>query len=276
MSTSSHEIVIAPGQSKSNYLKDLWRYRELLIFMAWREILIRYKQMTLGIAWAVVRPIMTAAIFTLVFHKIARLNYSEIPYTLLVFSAILPWQFFSASFSDSGTCLSNKENLITKIYFPRMIIPASVILVNIFDLMISTGIVISMIAYHKIPFDIRMLATLPLMLHTAVLALGSGLLISALSAKFKDVRHIVPFIVQIGLYASPVGYSSTEIPQEYEPFFSLNPMVGIIDGFRWSLLGIETSETWQHICTSLTVSSIILLLGILYFRRLERSFAEIL
>ncbi len=256
--------------------KELWLYRELFWFLAWRDILVRYKQTVIGITWAVIRPIMTMIVFTIIFGKLAQLPSDGIPYPLLSFTALLPWQFFSNALSESSNSLVANANMISKIYFPRLIIPASTIISGIVDFLLSFFIlIILMFWYGAIP-NINVL-WLPLFFLLALfLSLGIGLWFSALNVKYRDVRHIVPFLVQIGLYISPVGFSSSVIPTEWKMIYSLNPMVSIIDGFRWSMLGGKTLLNLPGLLISVVVIVVILISGALYFRKIENTFADII
>jgi lipopolysaccharide transport system permease protein len=269
-------IVIEPGRSVRHYWRDLWRYRELFYFMAWRDLLLRYKRMTIGFAWAILRPLLTMLVFTLVFGKLAKLPSGGIPYAILVYAGLLPWQFFATAFADAGNSLTNKETIITKIYFPRLIIPASAVIVSFVDFLAASSILVGLMVWYGFLPDGRIFA-LPLFVFILfVLTLGAGLWISALSAKYKDFRYVIPFIVQIGLYLSPVGFKSTLVPEMWRMVYALNPMVGIIEGFRWSILGAESGGLETSVAISAALSLLLLLTGMAYFRRMESSLAELL
>lgn len=275
-------IIISPGSENLNYWKDLWNYRGLFYFLAWRDILVRYKQTVIGIAWSVLRPLVT--IFAMVF--IGWLFGSNVPEgtprILLVAAATIPWQFFSSSFSEASNSLIANSNLLTKVYFPRLIVPASAVIVCLIDFLISLVIVaVLMVLYSFVP-DTKVLF-LPLFLLLAlVISLGAGLFIAALNIKYRDFRYIIPLIVQFGLYLSPVAFSSQDVyakeslPQAAKILYSLNPMVGVIDGFRWCLLGGEITMYWPGFLLSIAISFILLLAGIRYFRRTEKTFADII
>jgi len=223
------DLIIEPGRSERNYWNDIWRFRELFLFMAWRDILVRYKQTAIGLAWSIIRPVLTMLVFTIVFGRLAKLPSEGVPYPILVFSALLPWQFFSTSFSDASASLIGNSTMLTKIYFPRLIIPVSTVIVNLIDFLISFIILAGlMIWYHFVPG--WSILFLPLFLFLAFVAsLSAGLYVAALNVKYRDFKYIVPFVVQFGLYISPVGFSSSIVPEKWKLLYSLNPMVGIID-----------------------------------------------
>jgi lipopolysaccharide transport system permease protein len=273
------KLVIEAGHTERHYWRDLWRYRELFYFLAWRDILVRYKQTVVGVSWSVIRPVLTMLILTIVFGKLGRMPSGGVPYPLLVFCGMLPWQFFSTALSESGNSLVNNSNLISKIYFPRVIVPSSSVISSFVDFLISAGLLgLLMIYYHYLPSG--KIVFLPIFVALALAAsLGVGLWIGALMVKYRDFRFIVPFIVQFGLYISPVGFLSDVISQHYSDrvrlLYSLNPVVGVIDGFRWSLLTGQAMY-WPGFVASLAVSIILVLTGIWYFRKTERTFADII
>jgi lipopolysaccharide transport system permease protein len=271
------ELIIEPGRAEKNYWRDLWRYRELFYFLAWRDILVRYKQTVIGIAWAVIRPFLTMVVFTFVFNRIAKLPApGAVPYALLVMTAMLPWQFFATSLTESSNSLVGNANLISKIYFPRLIVPAGSIITSFVDFLITLALTaVVMIWYQFLP-DGRLLA-LPLFMALALgAAFGAGLWLCALTVEYRDFRYIVPFIVQFGLYVSPVGFSSSIVPEKWRLLYSLNPMVGVIDGFRWSLLRGQTPLDWSVTLLSCGLVVLLLASGIWYFRRTEKSFADVI
>jgi len=273
---SQNTIIIEAGRTERHYWQDLWRFRELFLFLAWRDILVRYKQTALGIAWALARPLLTVLIFTLVFSKLAKLPSEGVPYPILIFAALLPWQFFSNAFSSAGDSLVSNAGLVSKIYFPRLIIPASTLIVCFVDFLISAIIMAGLMAWYGFVPDLRIL-TLPLFILTAIAAaLGAGLWIAALNVKYRDFRIIVPFMVQLGLYVSPVGFSSSIVPEQWRLIYSLNPMVGVIDGFRWALLGGKIPLYWPGFLLSLALIIVMLASGIAYFRRTEKTFADVI
>lgn len=274
--SSDFELVLEPGRTEQNYWGDLWRYRELFHVLAWRDVSVRYKQTVIGIGWALIRPLLTVIIFTFVFGRIAKLS-SEgtAPYALLVFVGILPWTFFSNAISESSNSLVTNANLISKVYFPRLIVPASTMMVSLVDFLINMVFLVAMMAWYAWLPDWR-IVFLPVFLALAVVAsLGPSLWITALNVKYRDFRYIIPFIVQLGLYVSPVGFSSTVIPSEWRAFYSLNPIVSVIDGFRWCILG-QTEFYWPGFLIGLFESLIILWIGIRQFRKVEKSFADLI
>ena len=229
-------LIIEAGKSEKHYWADLWRYRELFYFLSWRDILVRYKQTVIGIAWSVIRPLLTMVVFTIVFGKLAKLPSGEAPYPVLVFTAILPWQYFANALSEASNSLISNQNMISKIYFPRIIMPTSTIIVSLTDFVISFVLLgITMAIYRFVPSWKIVFMPLFLLLAT-ILSLGMGYLFSALNVKYRDFRYVIPFIVQVGMYISPVGFSSDVVPIRYRFWYSLNPMVGVIDGFRWSII----------------------------------------
>jgi lipopolysaccharide transport system permease protein len=270
------EVLIEAGRAEKNYWRDLWRYRELFYILAWRDISVRYKQTAIGVIWAVLRPFLAMVIFTVVFGRIAKLPSNGIPYPILVFAAMLPWQFFSNALSDASQSLVVNTNLISKVYFPRLIIPAGTVITSLVDLVISAALLgILMLWFHFLP-DWRLL-TLPLFTLMAFLAaLGPGLLLTALNVKFRDFRYVIPFIVQFGLFISPVGFSSEVIPAQWRLLYSLNPIVGVIDGFRWAICRGASPIYLPGLVLSIVTVTIFLLLGIWYFRRTEKTFADVI
>jgi lipopolysaccharide transport system permease protein len=267
------DLVIAPGRAEKNYWKDLWRFRELFYILSWRDIKVRYKQTVLGVAWSVIRPVLTTLIFTILFKNIANLkNPGDAPYALMVFAGMLPWQFFSNALSESSNSLVGNANLITKVYFPRMIIPASSVITSLVDLAISFGIMLIMFVWYGFmpSWHIIFLPLFVLLAFTC--AFGIGLYLTAVNVKYRDFRYIIPFIVQFGLYVSPVGFNSFVINEKWRMLYSLNPMVGVIDGFRWCLLGDPMH--WRSFVVSVAMTIGFLWLGIYYFRKMERTFAD--
>lgn len=270
------ELIIEAGRTEKQYWKDLWRYRELFYFLAWRDILVRYKQTAIGIAWALIRPFLTMIVFTIVFGKLAKLPSEGVPYPILVFSAMLPWQFFANALAECSNSLISNANLISKVYFPRLIVPASAIIVSFVDFMVSGMILLGLMAWYDFVPDWRII-TLPLFIAIAFMAaMGAGLWLAALNVKYRDFRYIVPFIVQFGLYISPVGFSSSIVPDQWRLLYSLNPMVGVIDGFRWAILGGESQLFWPGFTLSLALVAFFFASGVWYFRKTERTFADVI
>ena len=276
MSTNQATLVIEAGRAERHYWRDLWRFRELFFFLAWRDILVRYKQTTIGIVWALGRPLLTMLAFTLVFSKLAKLPSEGVPYPILVFAALLPWQFFTSAFSGAGDSLISNAGMISKVYFPRLVIPASAVIVSFADFFISGAILAGLMTWYGFAPNLRMF-TLPLFIFVAVaFAMGAGLWIAALNVKYRDFRILVPFVVQFGLYISPIGFSSTIVPEQWRLIYSLNPMVGVIDGFRWAILGGHTQLYWPGFLFSLCLVMVMLVTGIVYFRKTEKTFADVI
>jgi len=271
------DILIEAGRGAKNYWRDLWRYRELFYFLAWRDILVRYKQTAIGIAWALVRPFLTMLVFTFIFSRVAKLPApGSVPYALLVFAAMLPWQFFSTALSEASNSLIGNSNLISKVYFPRLIVPAGSVITSFVDFLITLGLMAGMMIWYGFLPDWRLL-TLPLFMALAFgSAFGAGLWLCALNVRYRDFRYIVPFIVQFGLYLSPVGFSSNIVPEGLRLIYALNPMVGVIDGFRWALLRGQSPLAGYALIASILVTSVLCLSGIWYFRRTEKTFADII
>ena len=270
------EIVIAAGQTEKQYWRDLWKYRELLYFLSWRDILVRYKQTAIGLAWALIRPFLTMVVFTIVFGNIAKLPSNGVPYPILIFSALLPWQFFSSAMGECSNSLVGNANLISKVYFPRLIVPLSAVAVSFVDFMISGIILLGLMAWYNFVPSWRIL-TLPLFIVIAsAAAIGIGLWFAALTVKYRDFRYIVPFVMQFGLYISPVGFSSSVVPAQWRLLYSLNPMVGVIDGFRWAILGQEADIYLPGFALSFSLVILVLMSGIWYFRKVERTFADVI
>jgi lipopolysaccharide transport system permease protein len=271
------DLLIEPGRGAKNYWRDLWRYRELFYFLAWRDILVRYKQTAIGIAWALVRPFLTMLVFTFIFSRVAKLPApGSVPYALLVFAAMLPWQFFSTALSEASNSLIGNSNLISKVYFPRLIVPAGSVITSFVDFLITLGLMAGMMVWYGFLPDWRLL-TLPLFMALAFgSAFGAGLWLCALNVRYRDFRYIVPFIVQFGLYLSPVGFSSNIVPEGLRLIYALNPMVGVIDGFRWALLRGQSPLAGDALIASILVTSVLCLSGIWYFRRTEKTFADII
>ena len=272
----SQELIIEAGRTEKQYWKDIWRYRELFYFLAWRDILVRYKQTIIGIAWALLRPFLTTVVFTLVFSTLAKLPSEGAPYPILVFAGMLPWQFFANALAECSNSLINNANLISKVYFPRLIVPISAVIVSFVDFMISGMILLGLMAWYDFIPSWRIL-TLPLFIAIAFTAsMGVGLWLSALNVQYRDFRYIVPFIIQFGLYISPVGFSSSIVPEQWRWLYSLNPMVGVIDGFRWAIIGGDIQIYWLGFSVSLGLMAFLFLSGIWYFRKMEKTFADVI
>ena len=271
------ELVIEAGRTERQYWKDLWRYRELFYFLAWRDILVRYKQTAIGIMWALIRPFLTMVVFTFVFGKLAKLpSPTGAPYPILVFAAMLPWQFFANALTECSNSLITNANLVSKIYFPRLIVPTSAVIVSFVDFMISGMILLALMAWYNFVPSWR-IVTLPVFILIAfAAAMGAGFWLASLNVKYRDFRYIVPFVVQFGLYISPVGFSSSLVPPELRLLYSVNPMVGVIDGFRWAILGGGSDIYLPGFVLSTGLVAILFVSGIWYFRKMERTFADVI
>ena len=270
----TNTILVEAGQSDKQIWRDLWAYRELFFFMAWRDILVRYKQTVIGIVWAVLRPLLTMIVLTVVFGKWAKMPSEGTPYPILVLAALLPWQLFSNSFASASNSLILNPNLISKVYFPRVILPTTSIVVSLVDFIISFAILICfMFWYHFLPSWNLFFLPLPIII-ALTLSLGTGMWISALNVRYRDFRYIIPFIVQFGLYISPVGFSSSVVPDKWRLLYSLNPMVGVIDGFRYAILGNNIKIYMPGFSLSVILVGVLLVTGFRYFRSTERTFAD--
>ena len=272
------ELIIEAGRTEAHYWRDLWRYRDLFLFLAWRDLLVRYKQTVFGVLWAVLRPLLTMTIFVVIFSRLAGLPSDGVPYALLVLGGMLPWQFFATALSDSSSSLVSNANLITKIYFPRIILPASSVIVALVDFAITLGLMVVVMAWYRYLPPVRIVLLPAFVLLALVSALGPGLIATALNVKYRDFRFVIPFIVQFGLYVSPVGFKSSVIEDKLGPMarlvYALNPMVGVIDGFRWCI-GAEPTLHVGALAISITVSLFLLWYGVRFFRSTEKGFADI-
>jgi lipopolysaccharide transport system permease protein len=271
------KLIIEAGKLNRQYWRDLWNYRELFCFLAWRDLLVRYKQTVVGIAWAILRPFLSVVVLTTVFGLFAKMPSGDVPYPIMVFCGMLPWQFFSTAITECGQSLVNNSNLISKIYFPRLVVPASSVIVSLIDFLIA-GVMLAvlLIGYRFVPSsNIMFLPIFTGMVFAA--SFGVGLWVAALMVAYRDVRFLVPFVVQLGLYATPVAYLyRAVVPERWLLVYCLNPMVGVIDGFRWCVLGGTHVIYWpaQYIALGWTV--LLVTSGVWYFRSVERSFADII
>ena len=273
---NNYSLVIEAGKSERHYWRDVWQYRELFYFLAWRDILVRYKQTIIGFLWAILRPLLTMLVLVIVFGKLAKLPSNGVPYPILVFAALLPWQFFSSAFSEAGNSLISNSNMLSKVYFPRLVIPTSAVIVSFVDFLISGLILVGLMIWYGFFPDWRILALPLFVLIAFTAAMGAGLWIAALNVKYRDFRYIIPFVVQFGLYVSPVGFSSAIVPEQWRLWYSLNPMVGVIDGFRWAILGADSQVYWQGFALSIILVVLIFVSGIIFFRRTEKTFADVI
>jgi lipopolysaccharide transport system permease protein len=277
MTAPAHMLVLEPGRAERHYWRDIWAYRELFAILAWRDIAVRYKQTIIGIAWAVVRPFLTMVVFTVLFGHLAKLpSDGTAPYPVMVFAGLLPWFLFSTILSEASNSLVINASLIGKVYFPRIIIPVSAAVVALVDFGINLAILFGLIVWYGFAVTWHILL-LPAFIALAMLAsLGPALIITALNVKYRDFRFVIPFVVQFGLYVSPVGFSSAIVPEQWRFWYSLNPVVGVIDGFRWCVLGGQSTLYIPGFLLSLCVVALFLWLGLAYFRRTERSFADLI
>ena len=269
------QLIIEPGLASANYWRDLWRYRELMAFLAWRDLAVRYKQTAIGVAWAIIRPALTMMVFVL-FRRLMGAERGAVPDVLLVLAAVLPWQFFSNALMDSSTSLISNTNLISKVYFPRLIVPIASVATAFVDFAITLVLLAIVMAWVGFAPSWTLLALPAYILLAAALATGMGLLLAALNVKYRDFRYVVPFIIQVGLFISPIAFASTSMPARWRPLYSLNPLVGIIDGFRWSILGSRMPLEVESVAVSVVVAVLVLAAGIAYFRRTERGFADVI
>jgi len=271
---SVREISIDAARSEGHYWRDVWRHRELFYFLAWRDILVRYKQTVIGVSWALIRPLLTMTVFALVFGRLAQLPSEGMPYPILVFAALLPWQLFANAISDGSASVVNSASMISKTYFPRILVPLSSVAVSVVDFLVSLVILAGLMVVYQVTPGWKALF-LPVFLLLAVFAtLGVAILFSALNVRYRDFRYVVGFIVQFGLFVSPVGFSSTIVPEQWRALYALNPMVGVVEGFRWALLGTDTRPGLM-VAVSALAALALLVSGAFFFRRMERTFADV-
>jgi lipopolysaccharide transport system permease protein len=271
------DLIIEPGRSEKNYWKDLWRYRELFYILSWRDIKVRYKQTVIGTAWSIIRPLLTMIVFTVVFGKVAKLpTEGSAPYMIMVYAAMLPWQFFSNALTESSASLTGNANLISKVYFPRLIVPASSVIVSLVDFFISFIILLALFLVYQFTPSWHIIFLPFFILLAFCTAFGVGLFFTALNVKYRDFKYIIPFVVQLGLYISPVGFSSTIVPSQWRLLYSLNPMVGVIDGFRWAILGGDSHIYWPGLFLSFMSNIIFIWVGLRFFRKMEKTFADVI
>ena len=265
------QLVIEPGRAAAHYWRDLWRYRELLAFLVWRDIAVRYKQTAIGVMWALIRPALTLLVFV-AFRRMAGLRQGGVDDVVLVLAAVLPWQLFSSALADASTSLIGNTSLIAKVYFPRLIIPLSAVATAMVDFAITVGLLGAIMAWYGVVPDARVLLLPVFVAQCAVLALSLGLLLAALTVKYRDFRYVVPFAIQLGLFVSPVAFETAQVPERWRAIYALNPLAGIIDGFRWSLLGQPLDP--RVLMFSILLTMLALIAGVWYFRRTERGFAD--
>ena len=274
---SNQWLVLEPNRIEKQYWKDLWRYRELFGILAWRDITVRYKQTFIGVAWALIRPFLTMVVFTVIFGRLANLpTEGDAPYAVMVFAGMLPWQFFSTALSSCSDSLISNSNLLTKVYFPRLIVPAAAVITSFVDFLISFVILAGLMLWYQWWPTWRLL-TLPLWVAvTFAASMGVGLWLASLNVRYRDFRYVVPFLVQFGLYVSPVGFSSAIVPAKWQLVYALNPMVGVIEGFRWAIIGEGAFINPLGFILSMTIVALLLVSGIRQFRRMEKSFADVI
>ncbi|MHB8458858.1 MAG: ABC transporter permease [Candidatus Limnocylindrales bacterium] len=272
----SRVVIIEPGASARDYWHDLWEYRELFAFLAWRDISVRYRQTVIGITWSLIQPIMTMIVFTVVFGRLANLPTGGAPYPILVFAALLPWQFFATGLTQASTSLISNANMISKIYFPRVALPVSSIVVCFVDLLLAFAVLLVLMVGYGLWPTWRFVALVPLTVLAAMFALGAGLWCAALNVRYRDFRYLVPFLLQFGLFVSPVGFSSSIVPPDLALLYSLNPLVGVIDGFRWAILGQDAPIYLPGFALSIFIVTLVLVTGFRYFRSVERTFADVI
>ena len=269
-------LLIEAGHTEQQYWRDLWRYRELFYFLAWRDLLVRYKQTLVGVTWSLIRPLLTMIVLTVVFGKLGKMPSGGVPYPLLVFCGILPWQFFATAMAESGNSLVMNSNLISKVYFPRLVITVSSVITSFVDFLISAAFLVLLMTWYRYAPPPAVLFLPFFVLLVFGLALGVGLWIAALMVQYRDFRFIVPFMVQFGLYISPAGFTSSVVPQRFRLLYGLNPMVGVIDGFRWCLLGGQNSIYWPGLAAAVIIVIVLVTSGIWYFRKTEQTFADVI
>jgi lipopolysaccharide transport system permease protein len=272
-----HWLILEPNRIEKQYWKDLWRYRELFAILAWRDITVRYKQTFIGVAWALIRPFLTMVVFTVIFGRLANLpSEGDAPYAILVFSAMLPWQFFSTALNSCSDSLISNANLLTKVYFPRLIVPASAVITNFVDFLISFVILAGLMLWYQWWPSWRLL-TLPLWVGIAFAAsMGAGLWLASLNVQYRDFRYVGAFLVQFGLYVSPIGFSSAIVPEQWQLLYALNPMVGVIEGFRWAIIGQGAFINPLGFFLSMAIVALLLGTGVRQFRRMEKRFADVI
>lgn len=275
MKAEEFDLVIEPGRTEKNYWSDLWRYRELFYILSWRDLKVRYKQTVVGVAWSVIRPLLTMIIFTFVFGRLAKMpTLGDAPYPIMVFAGLLPWYFFSNSLTEASNSLVGNTNLISKVYFPRLIIPASSIITSFVDFLISFVLMLLLMLYYQYVPSWHMVFMPVFLLAAFGASFGFGLWLTTMNVKYRDFRYIIPFIVQFGLYVSPVGFSSSVISEKWRMWYSLNPMVGVIDGFRWCIIGDAATIYWPGFYASIGVIVFLMWYSIRHFRKMEKAFAD--
>ena len=268
-------LVIEPGLASANYWRDLWRYRELMYFLAWRDLAVRYKQTIIGVLWAVLRPALTMLVFV-AFRRLVGARDGGAPDALLVLAAVLPWQFVSSAVTESSASLLGNSNLIAKVYFPRLMMPAAAIVTAFVDFLITLVLLAVLMAWYQVVPGPALIALPAFVLLAVTLALGIGVYLAALNVKYRDFRYVVPFVVQLGLFVSPIAFTTADVPERWRALYFLNPLVGIVDGFRWSILGGDSVLDLRAVAASVVIAVGVLAFGVWYFRRTERGFADVI
>ncbi|MGT2429930.1 ABC transporter permease [Cupriavidus basilensis] len=276
MSTADKVTLLESGRAARDYWRDFWRHRELLMFIIWRDIIVRYKQTVVGTSWVLIRPFLTMLVFTFVFGKVANLASGDVPYSLVVFTGLLPWFFFANALSECSNSLVGNSHLISKIYFPRLIVPVGSVAVSIVDFLITFVLLFLVMAWHRFVPGWHIVFVPVFVLLAIVVSFGLGLWTAALNVRYRDFRHLIPFVLQLGVYVSPVGYSSQMLPEKWRLLYSLNPMVAVIEGFRWSILGGDFVIFWPGQIISWVMGITLVLTGVWYFRRTESTFADVI
>lgn len=269
-----HIVIEPPRGWQALELGDLWKYRELLYFLTWRDIKVRYKQTVLGATWAVLQPLLTMVVFSLIFGQLAKLPSEGIPYPIFTFTGLLPWQLFAFALTNSSNSLVGSQSLVSKVYFPRLVIPIASVLPGLVDFAISFVVLLAMMVFYRTPLTMRVLALPVFLLLALASAIAVGLWLSAMNVRYRDIRYVVPFLTLFWQYATPVAYSSSLIPAKWRLFYGLNPMTGVVEGFRWALLG--TGEVGGLLWVSVIIILLLLISGLLYFKRMETSFADVI
>jgi lipopolysaccharide transport system permease protein len=269
------KIVIEPGMAAANYWRDVWRYRELLYFLAWRDLAVRYKQTAIGVAWVLIRPALTMIVFVL-FRRLVGAREASVPEPVLVFAAILPWQFFSTALADASGSLIGNTSLLSKVYFPRLIIPGAAVMTAVVDFLVTLVLLGLLMAWYGMGLTPAVLLMPLFVLLAGGLAFGGGVLLAALNVQYRDFRYVVPFLIQMGLFVSPIAFTSDTLPERWRAIYQLNPLVGIIDGFRWTVLGDRVSVDPMAIAVSVATTLTAIAVGLWYFRRMERRFADVI
>jgi lipopolysaccharide transport system permease protein len=273
--TELQPTIIEAGRANREYFQDLWRYRELFYILVWRDILVRYKETVLGLAWTLLKPLLTALVFALVFGKLVKVPSGGMPHAPFIYAALVPWLFFASSVAESSTSLASHSALISKVYFPRLLIPLVATFVSLIDMLIALIVLVPMLLFFEVGLSWRIAALIPLTALTTLLAFGLGAWFSALHVRYRDTGIVLPFVLQFGLYLSPVIFPSDLVPYPWRVLYSLNPMVGVIEGFRWACFPDQKLDVWA-LASSVLVTCLVLILGLRYFRRIERDLADVI